>query len=553
MFKRKHSADGLTGEAPARSFASILPFGRFGRRSAIVALDIDGATLHVVQASGHGPAARIQRFDSAPLEISADKRDQPEALGAALRQALANLKLKPKEAVLALSRGQVVLRPLQVPVAGDPRELAALVNFQIAKDLPFRVEDAAIDFKVLRVIDAPAQASSASSPASGEASAAEAPPQRRLEVLVGAVKADVVEFYRDVARAAGFKLAGLGLRSVAAAHCVGRCAPVFADSPVLLVSARAEEVTLDVILDGKLVFSRAAVIDRESLLATLEIETVRSLHGYEGAGGALPIQKILVAGETGLESEIAKSLSARLGIPAELLDLSAGLKLRQSEQAQAARAAAPIGLALSALEPGGLAIDFANPKKPAAPRNTQRTKKLLLAAACVTALIGLLGTRAHLVRQRLQAKQAVQLELTEAEKKLPIYKRLRSQAKAAGDWTGGDLNWLDHLAYLSVILPAADEIYISAFSTTPQHVMRFSVQSKTGELLAELDKKLRAAGYEVKPLSITPANDRHGYNFRTIVELAVPKKMKLDFHKLKPPARPADDASLALAGRSAAP
>jgi hypothetical protein len=112
-------------------------------------------------------------------------------------------------------------------------------------------------------------------------------------------------------------------------------------------------------------------------------------------------------------------------------------------------------------------------------------------------------------------------------------------------------NWLDHLAYLSAILPPADQIYVSAIATTPQHVLRFSVQSKTGELLAELDKKLRAAGYEMKPLSITPANDRHGYNFRTTVELTIPKKMKPDINKAKPAPRPADDASLKTAARKA--
>jgi hypothetical protein len=48
----------------------------------------------------------------------------------------------------------------------------------------------------------------------------------------------------------------------------------------------------------------------------------------------------------------------------------------------------------------------------------------------------------------------------------------------------------------------------------------------------------------LKPLSITPANDKHGYNFRTTVELTIPKKLKPDISKAKPEPRPADDASL---------
>ena len=62
--------------------------------------------------------------------------------------------------------------------------------------------------------------------------------------------------------------------------------------------------------------------------------------------------------------------------------------------------------------------------------------------------------------------------------------------------------------------------------------------------MAPLDKQLRAAGYDVKPLAITPGADRHGYEFRSSVELLAPDKMKIDLSKVKTPARPADDASL---------
>jgi hypothetical protein len=67
-----------------------------------------------------------------------------------------------------------------------------------------------------------------------------------------------------------------------------------------------------------------------------------------------------------------------------------------------------------------------------------------------------------------------------------------------------------------------------------------------------MDKQLRAAGYDVKPLAITPGSDRNGYEFRTTVELVVPAKMKTDLTKVKTPPRPADDISLqpkALKGR----
>ena len=141
--------------------------------------------------------------------------------------------------------------------------------------------------------------------------------------------------------------------------------------------------------------------------------------------------------------------------------------------------------------------------------------------------------KSHMSTKHTKTKQDVQAQLTDAEKKLPIYRRLKSQTKVINGWIAEDQNWLDHLAYLSAILPGADEIFVSAFTTSPQHLIRFSVQAKTGELLAELDKKLRAAGYEVRPLSITPANDKNGYNFLHIalLRIAFPNAKILDMRR----------------------
>jgi Tfp pilus assembly PilM family ATPase len=515
----------------------------FRKRKTAVALDIEGDILRVALASGAG---RIARVCSAKLEIAREKREDPAALGAAIKTALGVLRISPREAILSLPRAQVVLRPLEVPIVADIRELASIVNFQISKDLPFRLEDAVIDFKVLRQVDVTPTEGAPDGQNAGEGAV-----EKRLEVLVGAVRADLVEFYWAVSKAAGFKLAALGLRSVAAGYCAARCVSTQADSALLLLSVRQDETTIDLIVEGKLVYSRAAALSvspsaeqREAFLQALEIEVVRSFHSFEGTSLRRPIEKLLVAGGTGFESAISELLAQRLSLPAQVLDPSSCLEIRRADAADPAECIAAIGLALSALEPGGLALDFANPKRPSAPRNKQRERVLLAAVAAAAVLITLFAVRMNLVKKRTKIKQEVQAQLTDAEKKLPIYRRLKAQSKVVNGWMADDQNWLDHLAYLSAILPGADEIFVSAFTTSPQHLIRFSVQARSGELLAELDKKLRAAGYEVRPLSITPANDKNGYNFRTTVELSIPKKMKPEFAKAKPPARPPDDVSL---------
>jgi hypothetical protein len=528
MFKRKRKANST---APF----SLRKTAPFRKRTSVTVLDLEGGVARAAQASGQGSGARITRVAHGAFNVPANQKDDPKAVGAALKAALEAAKVKAREVIFALPRGLVVLRPLQVPLVADARELASIINFQISKELPFRIEDAVVDFKVLRVLDTP--------PApDAEAGAA---PEQRLEVLVGAVKRDVVEFYRAVAREAGLKLEGLGLRPIGHTRFVRQSNALTADSAALVVGLRTDETTLDVIDREKLVFSRVATATfpdheqgRSAFVQAVQIEAVRSLHGYGGT-----VRKVLLLGETGLEKEVGNALAAKLSIPAEF-------PILPDAQPESAGAAAACGLALAALDTEGLALDFENPKKPAVQRNTKRARALVALAAAVVLLLALVGTRMHLVKKRTAVKQQVQLELIDAEKKLPIYKRLKTQNKVVSGWMSEEQRWLDHLAYLSAVLPGADQIYVSAFTTTPQHLIRFSVQARTGELLAELDRKLREAGYEVKPLSITPANDRHGYHFRTTVELSIPKKMKPDLSKIKTPARPADDTP---AERASAP
>src|SRR4029078_8850013 len=119
------------------------------------------------------------------------------------------------------------------------------------------------------------------------------------------------------------------------------------------------------------------------------------------------------------------------------------------------------------------------PKKPAVPRNKQREQILIVAVAGITILLLLFGVRLNLIKKRLKVKQEGQAQRIDAEKKLPIYRRLKSQTKVVNGWIAEDQNWLDHLAYLSAVLPGADENFFSAFTISPQQLLRFSVYGQT--------------------------------------------------------------------------
>ncbi len=516
----------------------------------VTALDLDGNILRVAQA---GPRDRILRLAALPLELAADAdRTDPVVLGVAISKALARAGIRPETAVMGIPRARVVLRSMTVPVIEKLAELASLVHLQVGKDLPFRVDEAVIDFKVRRQVFTPNERVDGA--VKGEALAV-AP---RLEVLVATVKRDVVDFYLRLAEAAGFPLAALGLLPYANARCVEACHVADGDEAFTLVSLRPDEVGIDIISRHSLLFSRGAAVRppaeggsvaapgtiAEHLVQAAVIEVVRSLHAYAGLEANPPVSKIVVTGATGAEAEVVARLSSRLSTPCTLLAPSERLQLPADAADAATGSTGAIGLAFGMVDAQRLPFDFLNPKRPAVPRDMGRIRILAGAATATVLLIGVLGLRSWLVQRREKVLEAVNLELADAEKKRPTYRRMSQQAASVDEWVKGGRDWLAHYAYLTSILPSSEEVYLNSMAVSGQGQIQLGVQARSGETLARLDKQLRSAGYDVKPLAINPGADRFGYEFRSAVELIVPDNLRIDLQKYKPPARPSDDMSL---------
>ncbi|MEQ1842516.1 MAG: pilus assembly protein PilM, partial [Verrucomicrobiales bacterium] len=121
--------------------------------SQVTALDLDGSTLRLVHAVPRGNRIEVSRIEAVRLEIPVDAdRSDAALMGKAVARSLELLGLNPSSVVMGIPRAQVILRTLQLPVIKDLRELASVVHIQVGRELPFRMEDAVIDFKVRREI-----------------------------------------------------------------------------------------------------------------------------------------------------------------------------------------------------------------------------------------------------------------------------------------------------------------------------------------------------------------------------------------------------------------
>ena len=115
-----------------------------------------------------------------------------------------------------------------------------MVHLQVSKDLPFRMDEAVVDFKVRRKIVPPAPR------VDGDAKSEVDAPPPKLEVLVAAAKRSLVESVEQTAAAAGLKLCALGLLPYANVRALDAFKLVEDEEAVALVSLRADEMNIDV-------------------------------------------------------------------------------------------------------------------------------------------------------------------------------------------------------------------------------------------------------------------------------------------------------------------
>lgn len=520
--------------------------------SAVSVLDLEAKQLRVLCAEKRGSRMRVARYEEATLEWGPTAKEKE--MGAALAKKLKELKIHASGVIWGVPRSEVMLRQMTVPFVEKEGEIASMIHFQITRDLPFRPEDAVIDFSINTAFEVAAKASSE------DGQEKEKKAQKQLEVTVAVVPRLVVSHYQEITRAAGLKLLGLGFQSSARVESLRYCGLIQekASAVSLLLSVTPETSVIEVAKEGHLVFSREASVGVGSVensaeqetqrIEEITTETVRCLHAYEQDDLHGQINRIFVTHfgkKTGL---VIDSLRARIKLagievveyhPAELLSLKDPLKV--SGFALAGEA----GLAAGFLEKERLSLDFLNPKKPAVADTGKTRQAVLGAVAFILVLILFFVIRGHVIKVHTAQRDAVQAEFTKLSKNQTLWRQNIIQALSLRTWQSGQRQWLDQLATLSSLLPEATDLYVTSFSTGSRSNMVLSVRASASDVITKLDAQLRQAGYQLKAPAITPVSGRSGYGFQTSMELVLPSKKAVDLGQLEPVAqRPQDDISM---------
>lgn len=511
----------------------------------VLAIDWDAKNLRLVLVRPRTDGIDLIKALSIPVPHEV-KMGDAESLGAFVREAIRQAKAGAKIAIMSVPRDQVVLNTLELPPT-TLEEAPALVQFQIAKELPFAADQATIDFAISEEFD------------SKESSRA----------LVAAVRNDDLAFLRNVAREAGLSVERIGLRPYANLIAATHRSPDLADKTVLLVEVGPQLTEINIIIRGTLAFSRAASValrdygsgvtepiedsrisgfrlqdsgpddaGRETV-GRLMMEIIRSVEAHRATDPSINIDQVIVCGASGLEHQLTQSLAARFAAKADLYVPDRSLDLTPQRARELCGFSAPLGLAQGHALRDIETFDFLHPKKSISKR-TIRLKKLPVAVAAALLFFGsAFAIYWNYVRPKLQQVAALEKSTAPMRVQVKAIKDFKEKLEALNDWEASEQDWPEVLVAMTEMLPGDKDAVATRVEfvtrTTQKKTTRDSsltLKLRTAELgqVNEISTKLREYGCPlVNTGKETPLGTRIGtgtYHFDTSVTADLPARRK---------------------------
>jgi type IV pilus assembly protein PilM len=478
----------------------------------VLCLDWDKRSLRVLFARVSGGRLKVEDAHSFRIPVGTDI-DDAAVFGAFIARCLADKdirrRLGHKRVIVDVPRDRAVINRLSLPPT-PMAELPSAVRFQAMKELPFPLDEAHVDYTVL------------------ERSGSNA-----TEVLLAGVRNDVIQRLKAICTAAGLTLWRVGLRPYANMVVINK-QPHLENQRVLFVDVGATMTEIDIFRGGVLAFSRSAGVSvpfvggelasddsrisskaeltaqerTEQLTATaldeLLVEITRTLQGYRGIESSAQIDRIVIAGGTGIESVLAPIVEKRFNIATELFDASAGLGLPGSEKVKLRSFAAVLGLAGGLNREGKLDLDFLNPKKPV-PKGQSLQRRLRvygLAAAVVllaitAAIFNDFRKLDRLISDLEKLAGRTDGSLTRQVKEIIDLDIKRDETQR---WAqeAGSIIWLDHLLRLtnSAIDPGKKMLVSDLEFNAKGGFIRMKVAAASLDVVSEFVGQLNAATEE---------------------------------------------------------
>jgi len=405
-------------------------------------LEIDGDRLAAVSAVVTGDRIAVRRWLVAhrPDTIASDRAG---AVGAWIGGEFARAQLAKVRTILAVSRGDVVLKQLSLPASASlqPHELANIVRLQMVRQLTMQIEGTSIDY--LPPVPHPGM-----------------PSGQMVPVMAGAMPSDRVAWCRELIDNAGLNLRRIGLR------CFGAAA-LLADvsqrrgGPVLGVAIGGGSVEFVIVEDGQLAFARAVDLARpeggdspqEIFAERLAVEAKRTWMGFRGTRPGGDPELVAVIGESELSKVVGRKCAAALACSWDLVGMPSFVEVPPSMSESDRALLAPLIGLLSETLHNRPSLDFANPRKVP----DLGAKKRQTALAAMLGLIVLGGIGSIVADRVLGGIRADRDELVAREaslrKEFEQFQVEHARVTHFERWASSKVDWIGHIKHVSDSLP----------------------------------------------------------------------------------------------------
>lgn len=473
----------------------------------ILSVDWDPRTLRMVHGAATKRSVRIDQVLSVPLPTEV-RRDDAESLGTFIRSALDKARIRTKRAVVDIPRELINLYTLNLPKASQS-DLASMVAFQIPKELPYPVDECVVEFTMFP----------------------EEEQEETNEVLVAAVRTERLDFYVKVFEQAGLKLQRIGLRPNANQLAVNTLLKATPRERVLFVDVGPVTTEIDVLHNGRLVFSRAASVTipdsfdahaspkRESesaeekgeesftlsiaagqsqasldaVVRELMIEVTRSVEAYRAAEPGANLDHAVIGGSCDLEEALAEAIQKQYKISAQPYNPATCFGWDADRGAAAGAFASTLGLVLAQTEPAHGKFDFLHPKKPVT-RAQRRIRRVPIVAA--TALVFLVAAGVfyfNYIKPQYDTRERLQEEIYEIKQTLAKHKDFERMVAAIQEYESQQIVWLDELYDMIGALPDNKKIVLKKIDMKQKtHSVKFPYRASDSNVASALVAALDA-------------------------------------------------------------
>lgn len=293
------------------------------RPAPLVGVDVGSSAVKAVELTRPSAGAVAARAGLQPLppdSVAEGAVADPAAVADALRGLLEAAGIRGRKVALSLPGAAVVVREISLPRM-SPAELAGSIGWEAERHIPFELRDVNLDYQVVgRSVDG----------------------ERRptLTVLLAAAKKSAVAEYADVAERAGCAPVVADVAAFALQNAYAAYGGSGGGETVALLNAGAGTINVNVVLDGRSVFTRDAAAGggaygdaptdapavssepsepaapEESLL--LEIE--KTFDFFAANRPSARLDRIVLSGGASRGPELAAAIAGRFDAPVERFD-----------------------------------------------------------------------------------------------------------------------------------------------------------------------------------------------------------------------------------------